>query len=189
MPPVFQDALNIVFISLSVSGQLNIHLAAIEHMLKLDPAEYPPLRLHLISFDPAEKRARALSNNASGDHSLTFHGLGELTLFSETSAHGTIDRHGPARLHHGEGLKPYRYLAELFGYNPDHYVRAYERIVSILSDIRPEVDAVAVDTTMPMAMDACDRAGVTWGVLCPNSGLELVKNTQPHLQGLWKYPA
>lgn len=190
MPSASQDGLNIVFISLSVSGQLNIHLAALEYMLQLDPVEYPALHLHLISFDPAEKRARALAAQAPNcRHSLSFHGLGQLTLFSETSSNGMIDRHGPARLRGGEGLKPYRYLAELFGYNPEHYVQAYERIVSILTDVQPKVDVVAVDTTMPMAMDACDATGVKWGVLCPNSGLELFKHTQPLLRGLWKYPA
>ncbi|KAJ3557699.1 hypothetical protein NM688_g1330 [Phlebia brevispora] len=190
MAATVEDVLNIVFISLSVSGQLNIHLATIEHMLKLGPSDCPPLRIHLVSFDPAEKRAHAIAENASASrHSVIFHGLGELTLFSETSANGMIDRHGPARLLRGGGLKPYRYLAELFGYNPDHYIRAYERIVTILAVIKPKVDVVAVDTTMPMAMDACDTAGVKWGVLCPNSGLELFKHSQPHLEGLWKHPA
>ena len=184
------DALNIVFISLSVSGQLNIHLATIEHMLTLGPDVCPPLRIHLISFDPAEKRARDLAaNTPQSRHCLRFHGLGELTLFAETSQNGTIDRHGPARLVRKGGLRPYRYLAELFGYNPDHYIRAYERTVQILEEIKPRVHVAAVDTTMPMGMDACDATGVNWGVLCPNSGLELFKYQQPRLEGFWKHPA
>ncbi|PSR78623.1 hypothetical protein PHLCEN_2v7370 [Hermanssonia centrifuga] len=183
------DALNIVFISLSVSGQLNIHLASIEHMLTLGPSESPPLNIHLISFDPAEKRARTLAASASPRHSFTFHGLGELTLFTETSQNGTIDRHRPAELFRKDGLKPYTYLAELFGYNPDHYIRAYERILEIFREIKPKINVAAVDTTMPMAMDACTTAGIHWGVLCPNSGIELFKHQQPRLEGFWKHPA
>ncbi len=183
------DALNIVFISLSVSGQLNIHLASIEHMLILGPTESPPLNIHLISFDPAEKRARTLAASASPRHSFTFHSLGELTLFTETSQNGTIDRHRPAELFRKDGLKPYTYLAELFGYNPDHYIRAYERILEIFKEIKPKINVAAVDTTMPMAMDACTTAGIHWGVLCPNSGIELFKHQQPRLEGFWKHPA
>ena len=87
------------------------------------------------------------------------------------------------------GLKPYHYLAELFGYNADNYVQSYESITSILTSIKPKVHVAAVDTTMPMGMDACIILGVRWGVLCPNSGLELFKLNQPRLEGLWKHPA
>ena len=182
--------LNIVFISLSVSGQLNIHLATIEHMLTLGPERCPSLHVHLISFDPAEQRTRRITSLASQSrHDFTFHGLGELTLFTETSSAGVMERHGPVRLVRQGGLRPYYYLAELFGYNPDHYIRAYETIVSILRGMQPKVHVAAVDTTMPMGMDACETAMVNWGVLCPNSGLELFKLEQPLLEGLWKYPA
>ena len=184
------DALNIVFIALSVSGQLNVHLATIEHMLTLGSTEAPPLHIHLLSFDPAEKRALALAKSfGSGRNSLTFHSLGELLLFTEICDNGLIDRHGPATLMHRNGLKSYRFLAELFGFNPEKYVGVYERILEVFSSIKPRVHIAAVDLTMPIGMDACTTANVPWGILCPNSGLELSKHDQPFLRGFWKFPA
>ena len=184
------DAVNIAFVVLSVSGQLNIHLATIEHLLSLGPDACPPLDIHLISFNPAEKRLQAVTERVpTSRHRVSFHPLGELTLFAETSKNGTIDRHEPASLGLRGSLKPYRYLAELFGYNPDHYVRAYKRIVEVLTGIKPKVHVAAVDTTMPMGMDACDSVGVKWGILCPISGFELFKYHQPWLEGFWKHPA
>lgn len=184
------DPLNVVFIALSVSGQLNVHLATIEHMLTLGPTDSSPLHIHLLSFDPAEKHARAISARVKSDrNTLTFHSLGELMLFTEISHNGLIDRHGPATLLHKGGLKSYRFLAELFGFNPDLYVGVYERILEIFSSIKPKIHIAVVDLTMPIGMDACMTAGVRWGILCPNSGLELSKFDQPRLRGFWKYPA
>ena len=182
--------LNIVFIALSVSGQLNVHLATIEHMLSLELADSRPLHVHLLSFDPAEKYARSLITlENSTKNTLTFHSLGELTLFTEISRNGLIDRHGPATLLRRDGLKSYRFLAELFGFNPARYVGVYERILNIFSTIKPKIHIAAVDLTMPIGMDACMTANVPWGILCPNSGLELSKHDQPYLEGFWKFPA
>ena len=191
MPPHDDpNALNIVFIALSVSGQLNVHLATIEHMLTLGPTEAPPLRLHLLSFDPAETRVHALAESVKSErNSLTFHSLGELMLFTEICDNGLIDRHGPATFMQYGGLKSYRFLAELFGFNPERYVGVYERILEIFSSIKPRIHIAAVDLTMPIGMDACMTAGVPWGILCPNSGLELSKHDQPLLRGFWKLPA
>lgn len=184
------DPLNIVFIALSVSGQLNIHLAAIEHMLSLESADSPPIHIHLLSFEPAEKHVRSLSASAkSSRNTLTFHSLGKLMLFTEISQNGLIDRHGPATLLHKGGLKSYRFLAELFGFNADCYVGVYERVLEIFSSIKPKIDIAAVDLCMPIGMDACMTANVPWGILCPNSGLELSKHDQPMLRGFWKFPA
>lgn len=200
---VTQDPLNIAFIALSVSGQFNVHLATIEHMLSLSPSESPPLHLHLISFEPAAKRAHALAaSHSSGPstpspvngtantsrNTLTFHSLGPLSLFTSISANGLIDRHGPASLFARGGLKSYRFLAELFGFNPELYVGVYEQILAIFTEMG-RVDVAVVDLTMPIGMDACQTAGVRWGILCPNSGLELSKFDQPRLKGFWKFPA
>ncbi|KIP07363.1 glycosyltransferase family 1 protein [Phlebiopsis gigantea 11061_1 CR5-6] len=182
--------LNIVFIALSVSGQLNVHLATIEYMLTLGPAEAPPLHLHLLSFDPAEQRAQTLAESAkSSRNSLTFHSLGELMLFTEICDNGLIDRHCPATFVKHGGLKSYRFLAELFGFNPERYVGVYERILDIFSSIKPRIHIAAVDLTMPIGMDACMTGNVPWGILCPNSGLELSKHDQPFFRGFWKFPA
>jgi hypothetical protein len=182
------DALNIVFIALSVSGQLNVHLATIQHMLSA-PAD-SPLHIHLCSFDPAEKHAQSIIATAQpARNTLTFHSLGELLLFTEISHNGLIDRHGPATLLHKEGLKSYRFLAELFGFNPERYVAVYDRILEIFSSIKPKIHIAAVDLTMPIGMDACMTANIPWGILCPNSGLELSKYEQPLLKGFWKFPA
>lgn len=197
---VTQDPFNIAFIALSVSGQLNVHLATIEHMLSLSPSESPPLHFHLISFEPAAKRAHALAaSHSSGPstvngtantsrNTLTFHSLGPLSLFTSISANGLIDRHGPASLFARGGLKSYRFLAELFGFNPELYVGVYEHILAIFKEMG-RVDVAIVDLTMPIGMDACQTAGVRWGILCPNSGLELSKFDQPRLRGFWKFPA
>ncbi|GJE93742.1 glycosyltransferase family 1 protein [Phanerochaete sordida] len=149
-----------------------------------------PLHIHLLSFDPAEKHARKLiASNHSTRNTLTFHSLGELMLFTEISQNGLIDRHGPAALLRKGGLKSYRFLAELFGFNPDCYVGIYERILEIMGIIKPRVHIAAVDLCMPIGMDACMTANVPWGILCPNSGLELSKHEQPMLKGFWRYPA
>lgn len=190
LPDSSTDPLNIVFIALSVSGQLNVHLATIEHMLSMGPADSPPLHIHLLSFDPAEKHARALSaSHQSTRHRLSFHSLGELMLFTEISHNGLIDRHGPASLTRRGGLKSYRFLAELFGFNPTCYVDVYERVLGIFSLIKPKIHIAAIDLCMPIGMDACMTANVPWGILCPNSGLELSKFDQPMLKGFWKFPA
>ncbi|EKM57054.1 glycosyltransferase family 1 protein [Phanerochaete carnosa HHB-10118-sp] len=110
-------------------------------------------------------------------------------LFTEISQNGLIDRHGPATLLHKGGLKSYRFLAELFGFNPDCYVSVYERALEIFSTIKPKIHIAAVDLCMPIGMDACMTARVPWGILCPNSGLELSKHDQPMLKGFWKFPA
>ncbi|KAI0701956.1 hypothetical protein BC835DRAFT_144752 [Cytidiella melzeri] len=110
-------------------------------------------------------------------------------LFTEISRNGLIDRHGPAELVKRGGLKSYRFLAELFGFNPERYVEVYERILAILKTIEPKVHIAVVDLTMPIGMDACIVAGVRWGLLCPNSGIELAKHDQPLLRGFWKLPA
>ena len=183
------EPLNIVFISLSVSGQLNVHLASIEHLLSLNEEQSPPLHVHLLSFEPAAKHGTRLSASASSRHTFTFHSLGELMLFTEISHNGLIDRHGPAQLLKRGGLKSYRFLAELFGFNPERYVEVYENILSVLQATEPKVDVAVVDLTMPIGMDACMVAGVHWGILCPNSGLELAKHDQPLLRGFWKLPA
>jgi len=110
-------------------------------------------------------------------------------LFTEISHNGLIDRHGPAHLFKRGGLKSYRFLAELFGFNPERYVEVYERILGFLGVIKPKVHVAAIDLTMPIGMDACMVAGIKWGILCPNSGLELSKHEQPFLRGFWKLPA
>ena len=114
------EPLSVIFIALSVSGQINVHLATIEYMLSLDDGDLPPLHIHLLSFEPAKNRGLALvsSPNRQERHSLTFHSLGQLMLFTEVSHNGLIDRHGPAQLLKRGGLKSYRFLAELFGFTP-----------------------------------------------------------------------
>ncbi|KAI0339006.1 UDP-Glycosyltransferase/glycogen phosphorylase [Trametopsis cervina] len=184
-----QETLNLVFIALSVSGQLNVHLATIEHLLSLDINQSPPLNVHLLSFEPAAKHSTRLSSSAKPQHTFTFHSLGELKLFTEISHNGLIDRHPPAQLLKKDGLKSYRFLAELFGFNPELYVEVYEHILGILGTITPKVHIAVVDLTMPIGMDACMVAGVKWGILCPNSGMELAKHDQPFLKGFWKLPA
>ena len=77
----------------------------------------------------------------------------------------------------------------LFGFNPDCYVDVYERILGIFTMIKPKIHIAAIDLCMPIGMDACMTANVPWGILCPNSGLELSKFDQPMLKGFWKFPA
>jgi hypothetical protein len=183
------EPLNIVFIALSVSGQLNVHLATIEYLLSHGHKQSVPLNVHLLSFNPAAKHGQRLSATAKAPNTFTFHSLGELMLFTEISRNDLIDRHGPANLMKRDGLRSYRFLAELFGFNPERYVEIYKRILCILQAIMPKVHIAAIDLTMPIGMDACMVAGVRWGILCPNSGLELTKHEQPMLKGFWKLPA
>lgn len=182
--------LNIVFIALSLHGQLNVYLATIECLLSLDGPDVSPLHIHLMTFDEAAKHAKKLSSLANGSrHTFTFDALGEHHLFDELSQTGTIDRHGPAVLFRRGGLKPYMYLADLMGFNPDRYIQIYRHILSIFHTIQPRIDLAVIDPIMSMGKDACKTAGVKWGILCPNSSFEFARFEQPALKGLWHYPA
>ena len=111
-------------------------------------------------------------------------------MFINTSQGGqTIDRHGPAQLLKRGGLKSYYQFVELLGFDSERYLTVYETILRILRTTKPRVDVAVVDVLMPMGKDACTVSGVPWGVICPNSGLELAKHNQPSLRGFWKFPA
>ncbi|KAI0683607.1 hypothetical protein BC835DRAFT_1423191 [Cytidiella melzeri] len=182
------EPLNIVFIALSVSGHLNIHLAAIEYLLTLGPRQTSPLHIHLLSFEPAAKHEPRLTVSAANSpHTFTFHSLGELMLLTEISHDGLMNRHSPAKLVNTGGLKPYRCLAELIGVNPERYLEEYERILGILRAIQPKVHIAAVDIMMPMGTDACIVAGVRWGLLCPNTGVELANTSSRYSEASGNY--
>ena len=180
---------HIVFIAFSVSGHLNVHLASIEHLLSLSEEQSSPLHVHLLSFEPAAEHGPKLSALANTRHKFTFHSLGEPVLFTEAIPDGHLDRHGPARLLTRGGLQPYHFLGEALGLNPEQYIALYENVLDILGTIKPKIAVAVVDIMMPMGKDACVMANVHWGILCPNSGWDLAKHSQPLLRGFCKFPA
>lgn len=111
-------------------------------------------------------------------------------MFNDIPQNGQgIERYGPAQLLKRGGLEPYWYLVGLLGFEAERYLAVYESILTILRTTKPRVDVAVVDILMPMGKDACTMSGVLWGVICPNSGLELTKHSQPLLRGFWKFPA
>ncbi|KAI0338157.1 UDP-Glycosyltransferase/glycogen phosphorylase [Trametopsis cervina] len=194
-----QKPRTIVFISHGFSGHLNINLATIQYMLSLSPAESPPLHLHLLSFDNAERQAAArfasyLGQQQQQRHTFTFHAIGSFKQIIEetlTQNGNRIDRHAPPSLFTSGGLEPYRFLARIMGWKPDVYIALYERISEVLRSIGNEgkVDVAVVDVMMPMGEDACKTAGVRMGIVAPNSGLDLMRHKQPWLRGFWAMPA
>ncbi|KAI0342292.1 UDP-Glycosyltransferase/glycogen phosphorylase [Trametopsis cervina] len=189
-----KDAVNVVFLAQSISGHLNIHLAVLEHLLTsptpASNAGRPAPDLHLVSFAPAAKQAARLSALADATPDgprFTFHTLGDVSLFTEMTSNGLVQRHGPATLRH---LGLYKHLASTVGFDPEIYVAVYERIVHIFrEEVKPRVDLAVVDIFMPMGEDACMTEGVRWGMLAPNSGMDISKYIDPKLSGFWKYPA
>lgn len=65
-------------------------------------------------------------------------------------------------------------------------MRIYDSIKTIITGLNPDV--VVVDFLLNAGFDACYSLNREFVLSSPNTILDLTRNEQPWLKGLWKYP-